>query len=165
MNMRRIFLLASIAATPLMPGFAAAADAAGSMYANPDQLKWGDAPPVLPKGAKVAVLQGDPSKPGPFVMRLKTPANYKIAPHWHGRDENLTVISGTFYFGEGDKMDMSAHSHAMKAGAFHHLPANTHHYAYSKGDAVVQVHGEGPFDITYVKDSDDPSKAGAGNKM
>jgi hypothetical protein len=131
------------------------------MYMNPDQIKWADAPPGLPKGGKIAVLQGDPSKPGPFTMRLMTPANYRIPPHWHSKDENLTVISGTFYFSEGDKAD-AAHAHAMKAGAYHHLPANTHHSAFSKGSAaVVQVTGEGPFDITYVNAADDPSKAAA----
>lgn len=154
-------LLAATAALALPA--AHAADAAGSMYMNPDQIKWMDAPPGLPKGGKIAVLEGDPSKPGPYVMRLMAPANYKIAPHWHSKTENLTVISGTFYFAEGDKME-AAHAHAMKAGAYHHLPANTHHYAFSKSPAVIQIHGDGPFDITYVNAADDPSKAAPGKK-
>ena len=128
------------------------------MYMNAGEMKWGDAPPSMPKGGKMAVLSGDPGKPGPFVARLQVPANYKIAPHWHSTDEDLTVISGTFYFAEGDKMDMKG-AHAMKAGAFHHLPAKTHHFAFSKGPSVVQISAMGPFDIVYVDPKDDPSKA------
>ena len=59
---------------------------------NPKEMKWTDAPPDLPKGAKIAVLHGDPFKTGPFVMRLKAPSGYKIPLHWHAQDENLTVM-------------------------------------------------------------------------
>ena len=134
------------------------AETPGQIYMNPGDIKWGDAPPVFPKGAKMAVLMGDPGKDGVFVARLSMPANYKIAPHWHSQDEDLTVISGTFYLAEGDKLE-TAHAHGMKAGAFHHLPAKTHHFAYSKGPAVVQINGKGPFDITYLDPKDDPSEA------
>ena len=148
---------ASLGAACLASSVALAADmATGSMFMNTKEMKWGDAPPSLPKGAKITVLSGDPGKPGPFVARLQVPASYKIAPHWHSTDEDLTVISGTFYFGEGDKMDMKA-SHAMTAGGFHHLPAKTHHYAYSKGPTVVQINAMGPFDIVYVDPKDDPA--------
>ena len=139
---------------------AAAADAPGSMYMNAGELKWGEAPPNLPKGAKIAVLSGDPGKPGAFVGRLMVPANYKIAPHYHSTDEDLTVISGTLYFAEGDKMETKG-AHAIKAGGFHHLPARTHHYAFSKGPTVVQINANGPFDIVYINPDDDPSKKAA----
>jgi Domain of unknown function (DUF4437) len=135
-----------------------AADAPDTVYANPGDIKWGNAPPSLPKGAKLAVLYGDPGKSGPFVMRLMTPASYKIAPHWHSQTENLTIISGTLYLGSGDKAD-KAHEHALKAGGFHYLPAKAHHYAFTKAPTVIQIHGDGPFDITYINDADDPSKA------
>ena len=134
--------------------------APGGIYMNTKDVKWGDAPPVFVKGAKMAVLSGDPGKEGAFVARLQLPANYKIAPHWHSKDEDLTIISGAFYLAEGDKME-TGHAHLLKAGAYHHLPAKTHHYAYSKGPAVVQINGMGPFDITYVDPKDDPSKAAA----
>ena len=137
-----------------------AAWAADAIYMNPSEVKWGAAPPVLPKGAKMAVLEGDPGKEGAFVARLMMPANYKVAPHWHSKDEDLTVISGTFYLAEGDKLEKK-HAHAIRAGGFHHLPAKTHHYAFSKGPAVVQINGQGPFDITYIDPADDPSKAPA----
>ena len=143
-------------ATPMA---ASAADApAGHIFVNSADLKWGPAPPVLPKGAKLAVLYGDPGKAGQYVMRLMAPANYKIAPHWHSQAENLTIISGTLDLGEGDKMEMTK-AHALKAGGYHYLPGKAHHYAFTKSPTVVQISGEGPFDITYINPDDDPSKA------
>ena len=127
------------------------------MMMAPKDMKWGDAPPSLPKGAKISVLQGDPGKPGPYVIRLMTPGPAKIAPHWHSQAEQLTVISGTFYLGLGDTLDMKKAT-ALPAGGFHYLPAKEHHYAYSKGRTVVQINGTGPFDITYVNPADDPQK-------
>ena len=129
---------------------------ADDMMMNSSELKWGDVPPVLPKGAKVAVLHGDPFKPGQYTLRLQMPANYKLAPHWHSKDESITVISGTFYLGMGEKM--GADPHALKAGGYHYLPAKTNHYAMTKSPAVVQVSGEGPFDINFLNAADDPSK-------
>jgi quercetin dioxygenase-like cupin family protein len=156
--MRNRSLAALAIASTFFATAAFTADMAGSVYMNSGEIKWGDAPPVFPKGAKIAVLAGDPGKEGAFVARLKMPANYRIPPHWHSRDEDLTVVSGTFLLGEGDATDIK-HAHAIKAGGFHHLPANTHHYAFARGETVVQVNGMGPFDITYVKPEDDPSKA------
>ena len=109
-----------------------------STMTNPGSIKWGDAPPNMPKGGKLAVLSGDPSKAGPFVMRLMAPAGYKIAPHWHTQNENLTVISGTLYLGMGEKMN-TGKAQALKAGGFHYLPGKTPHYAFTKAATVVQV--------------------------
>ncbi len=143
----------------LLPASASrAADPMAEMtFTNPGDIKWGDVPPVLPKGAKIAVLAGDPFKPGAYVVRLMLPAGYKIAPHWHTQSENLTVISGAFYLGSGDAMDM-AHAHVLQQGGYHSLPAKAHHFAFTKKPAVVQLNGEGPFDITYINPADDPSK-------
>ena len=155
------FLLASAGTFAILASSAAwAADSAGQVYLNPGEIKWGAAPPNLPKGAKIAVLVGDPGKDESFVARLMMPANYRIPAHWHSQDEDLTIISGTFYLGEGDKLE-SKHAHVMKAGAFHHLPAKTHHYAFTKTPTVVQLTGKGPFDINYINPSDDPSQAPA----
>ena len=130
---------------------------------NPNQLKWGDAPPSLPKGAKLAVLHGDPGKEGPFVLRLKVPANYKIAPHSHPTGYTVTVLSGTPSVGVGDKVDTKG-VHALKAGSFHYLPAKTNHYWVMKGATEMQVQGTGPFAITYVNPDDDPEKMAAKTK-
>ena len=151
-------LVASAAFLGLMALAGSALAASDSVLVNPESIKWGDAPPSLPKGAKVAVLYGDPSKAGPFCMRLMAPAGYKIPPHWHSQAEALTVISGSFYLGMGDKMDVAA-AHALKTGGFHYLSPKEHHYAFSKGASVVQLNGEGPFDITYINAADDPRKS------
>jgi hypothetical protein len=124
---------------------------------SPKDVKWGDAPPALPLGAKLAVLQGDPSKPGPFTIRLRMPAGYRIPAHWHPTDENVTVISGIFHMGMGDKLD-TAQGHRLPAGGFVTMPAQTRHFAWATRDTVVQVHAIGPFEITYVNPADDPRK-------
>lgn len=150
--------VAAAAFASVLPIAAHGADDAS--FVNPASIKWGDAPPVMPKGAKIAVLSGDPSKAGPTTMRLMVPANYKIAPHTHTKDENLTILSGALYLGMGDKVE-PAKAHALPAGGFHHLPGNTVHYAFTKAPTVVQINLDGPFDIVYVNPADDPSKAAA----
>lgn len=123
----------------------------------PNDVKWGPAPPSLPAGAQLAVLSGDPSKAEPFAIRLKAPDGYKIMPHWHPTDENVTVLEGTFAMGTGDKFDQAA-AHEMTAGSFVRMPKGTRHYAMAKGETVVQVHGVGPFVLNYVNPNDDPRK-------
>jgi hypothetical protein len=145
-------LLLSCAAAAVM-SFAAPVWAAHGA----EGLKWSDVPPVLPKGAKLAVLQGDPAKPGPFVMRLSAPAGYKVAPHSHAQAENVTVLSGQFMVGMGDKFDAKALK-PMKAGAFGSIPGKANHFAMAKTATVIQIHGEGPFDLTYANPADDPQK-------
>jgi hypothetical protein len=119
------------------------------------EMSWTDAPPVLPRGAKVAVLEGDPSKEGPFVMRLKMPDGYKIAPHTHPKPERVTVISGTFHVGMGERFDPDK-GREMPAGAFGTWPAGMKHYVWTKGETVIQLHGVGPWSLTYVNPEDDP---------
>jgi hypothetical protein len=133
------------------------AAAAEPVFMNRSEVKWVDGPPSLPKGAKIAVLFGDPGKPGPFTMRAQMPANYKIAPHFHSQAEQLTVLSGALFLGMADKMD-TAHAHALNVGGYHYLPAKAHHYAYTKKATVIQITGEGPFDIQYLNPADDPEK-------
>ena len=124
---------------------------------NPAAAKWGDPPAVFEKGASFIVVSGNPGEAGPFVARLKMPAGYKIAPHWHPTDEHVTVISGTFALGMGDTMDKAAMK-SLGPGGYALLPAEMHHYAMARTPAVVQVHGTGPFALTYVNPADDPSK-------
>jgi hypothetical protein len=127
----------------------------GHIAINKADLKWVDAPPSLPKGAKVAVLVGDPSKEGLFTMRLMFPENYKVAPHWHPTAEHITVIEGTFYMGSGEKFDEGKATQLQEEG-YSVMPAEMRHYAFTKGNAVIQVHAMGPFAITYVNPADDP---------
>lgn len=120
-------------------------------------VKWADAPPSLPKGAKLAVLEGDTSKPGPFTMRLKLPDGYKVPPHWHPAVEHVTVLGGTFNLGVGEKFD-TAKAKALPAGSFVVLPEKTPHFVSTKGETTIQVHGMGPWGLTYVNPADDPRK-------
>ena len=122
-----------------------------------DDLKWSPAPASLPAGAEVAILEGDPAKEGPFTMRLKLPAGYKIPPHSHPGVEHVTVISGSFAMGTGEKFDEAA-AMTMPAGGFALMKIGTKHFATSKDGCVVQVHGVGPWGITYVNPADDPRK-------
>ena len=148
---------------PPAPAAAAAAPASSHVLVTPMEIKWGDAPAALPKGARFAVMSGDPGAAGPYAIRLKIPAGYKVAPHWHPTDESVTVLSGTFSLGMGDTFDQKSMK-ALPAGGYAFLPAEMRHYAWSKTGAVLQVHGPGPFVINYVNPADDPSKAGAAPK-
>src|SRR5689334_20197660 len=133
--------VASAAIAVIFAGLASAAMAGESEgFVNPKDIKWGPAPPALPNGAQIAVLQGDPFKSGPFVIRLMVPAGYKIPPHWHTHDESLTVISGSFYFGTGDKAQTS-NAPTITAGAFHYLSGKDHHYLVAKTPSVIQING------------------------
>ena len=125
-----------------------------------DQIVWGPAPPALPRGASGAVLAGNPAEAGPFTLRLKVPAGYKIAPHWHPTTEHVTVLSGVFSMGTGDAYDGKA-LHDMSAGDMSIMTAETRHFAYSKDGAIIQVHGNGPFTLMYVNPADDPRKPAA----
>lgn len=123
---------------------------------NADQLSWQEGPPFLPSGAKMVVLTGDPGKAGPFTLRLQFPSNYKIPAHWHSQIENITVIDGELNMGMGDKLDEKK-SQAIPKGGFVMMPMKSHHFAYTKGTpTTVQLHGQGPFDITYINKADDP---------
>jgi len=119
------------------------------------EIKWVEGPPSLPKGALVALLEGDPTKEGPFVIRVKLPDGYRVPPHTHAKTERLTVISGTFYIGMGDKFDEKA-GRTMPAGAFGRWAAGMQHFAWAKGETVIQLHGTGPWSISYVNPADDP---------
>jgi len=127
------------------------------VMARPDDIKWGPAPPGLPPGAEAAVLSGDPGKAAAYVIRAKMPDGYKVPPHWHASDENVTVIKGTLMVGKGEKFNPSA-SEALPAGSFMRMPKEMCHFAWAKGETIIQVHGIGPFDINYINPADDPRK-------
>ncbi len=124
---------------------------------TPDQVKWGPAPPFIPAGAQLAVLEGDPmASSGDFTIRLKMPDGYKIAPHTHPHRENVTVLSGTLKVGMGDKFDDSKMM-SFGAGSFAYLDPSVHHYAAASGETVIQIHGMSPAQFNYINPADDPS--------
>ena len=121
-----------------------------------DTLKWGPAPPGLPAGAQVTVLNGDPAVAGEiFTLRIKMPAGYKVPPHWHPGAEHITLLSGQLMVGMGDTFD-TAKMQAMSAGSFATMPKEMRHYVQAKGPVILQLHAVGPFAITYVNPADDP---------
>ena len=126
-----------------------------SAQTPPPALKWGPAPPFFPAGSRFAVLQGDPSQAGLYTVRLEMPAGYTIRPHFHPTDELVTVISGTLILGMGDSVHTRSAT-ILAPGGFIDAQANAHHFAMARGKTVVQVHGQGPFAITYVNSKDDP---------
>lgn len=153
--MKHLALLVALGA-----GLAAASPAAAmDMHTiiKADAIQWMPAPPQLPKGAQVAVVYGDPGKPGLYIILAKMPDGYMIPAHWHAQTENVTVLSGTFNVGMGDKLDKTK-TEALGAGGFFSSGAKMTHFAWTAGETVVQVAGMGPFDITYVDPKDDPSK-------
>ena len=134
----------------------AASAAEPHLMVSPDQLKWADVP-SLPAGARIAVIEGPMNEPSPFVIRLKLPANYRIPAHWHPAIEHVTVMSGTFYMGMGDAFD-EAGAHELPVGSVAVMQPGTRHYALTRGEVVVQVHGVGPWGVTYVNPADDPRR-------
>ncbi|HVR29428.1 MAG TPA: cupin domain-containing protein [Thermoanaerobaculia bacterium] len=122
-----------------------------------DSVKFEAGPPSLASGAKFAVLEGDPGKEGLFTMRLWLPDGFQIKPHWHPAVEHITVVSGTFHLGMGDAFD-TAKTKALPAGAFAFMAPKMNHFAWAKGDTVVQLHGVGPWQINYLDPADDPRK-------
>lgn len=152
-----IATLAAVAAG----GQGAAARDAGPMILVPGgaAVPWQAGPPELPKGSQIAVLAGDPGKPGPFVLRVKFPPDTVVAPHRHATAENLTVLSGDIYHGMGEKLDKTR-GERLEPGGFVFLPGMMPHSVWTSGvGSVVQVTGTGPFGLLYVNPEDDPSKA------
>ncbi len=148
--MRKITL-----ATALLLAAVPFAAPAMDLVAAPDAVKWGPAPPALPPGAQITVLSGDPTKEGPYVLRTRLPAGYTVPPHTHPSDENVTIISGTFHFAMGDKLDKSKGG-TLKAGGFFRAEKGMQHYAWATAPTVIQIHGIGPFAINYVDSANDP---------
>lgn len=138
----------------LRPG---SASSPSDVIVNSGEVKWGDGPPSLPPGAKLSVLEGDPMKPGPFTMRLKLPAGYKIPPHTHPVPEHVTVISGEFNIKKGEQADF-AKGNILSPGSFFLMAPGSAHYAWADKETVIQLHGTGPWDIQYANPQDDPRK-------
>ena len=119
------------------------------------EMQWKAGPATLPTRAQIVVLDGDPTKPGPFTIRLKIPPGYQIPPHTHpAAAERITVISGTVRLGIGEKFDGSG-GRELKAGDFAVVPAGVPHFASASSEAVLQIHSEGPFERKFVDPAHD----------
>jgi quercetin dioxygenase-like cupin family protein len=121
-------------------------------------IEWKAGPAAIPPGAKMAVLEGDPTKEGPFVVRFQFPDGYHVPPHTHPKTERVTVISGALYLATGEALDRNS-AKKLPAGSFGYWPAGMKHTAWSEGETVIQLHGIGPWQINYVNPADDPRNA------
>ena len=148
--------IAAVATLLAAFGTAAWADSAHKMTMAKD-LTWADVPSV-PPGVKIAVIEGPMSEAVPFTVRLKFPANYRLPPHFHPAVERVTVLSGVFYMGMGETFDPAKASLALGPGDAMIMVPNTPHFAITKEETVLQLHGTGPWGITYINPADDPRK-------
>ena len=121
----------------------------------PEDIDWKPFP-AFPPPARLAIVVGDPTKPGPYVIRVKIPSGVKIMPHKHPEDRVYTVISGVFYIGLGDQFDADKLK-AYPPGSVIVLPGDTHHFHWAKaGEYVSQVTAIGPLGLDYLDLHDDP---------
>ena len=140
----------------MLVALVAVAWAADHVIVEPQDLQWEEMT-ALPPGAKAAIIEGPMDQATPFIVGVKLPADYKIPAHWHPAIEHVTVLSGTFNLGVGDKLD-PAKTHAIPVGGVGIMPPKTNHFVWTKEETIVQVHGVGPWGITYVDPADDPRK-------
>jgi len=136
-----------------------AAAAPKHVMVSADDLKWGPAPPGLPPGAQLAVLEGDPNAAAPFAVAAKFPDGYTVPPHWHPTDEKVEVFTGTLMLGMGKTLDEGT-GKSLGPGGYARLPRRMPHWAKAKGETIIHISAVGPFQITYVNPKDDPRKAG-----
>jgi hypothetical protein len=120
---------------------------------TPAELTWTEGPAMLPPGARLALIEGAPWKPGPFTFRLKFPANYRIPPHWHPVKVTVTVLSGTFNMGFGDELD-TGNGKRLPAGSVFEMPAMIHHFGWTTEETIIQEHGIGPLAVNYLTKAD-----------
>ena len=123
---------------------------------RPAEIVCQPGPPTMEPGAQGAVLAGNPSQPGPFTLRVRLPARYRIAPHRHPVDERLTVLSGTLCFAAVGPASITPDTLCIGPGTFRLMPANVVHSEWAPGPVEYQIEALGPFDLTYVNPGDDP---------
>ena len=121
-------------------------------------LRWGPSPAGLPKGARAAVVRGDPSKAGPFTLRADLPNGYELKPHWHPTAERIRVLEGTLLMGEGRDW-RGASLRPLAVGQAASVAADHPHFVRAKGRTVIEIRSMGPFAITYANPTDDPRKS------
>ena len=115
-------------------------------------VRWSTCPADSAGCAPSFVLQGDPEKTGPFTIRVKTPAGWRVAPHYHAQAECVTVLGGgPFFIGTGDAVDDGQRTQQVGPGDFYCMPGGVHHFAWASGETVLQVQGTGPDERTFVR--------------
>ena len=160
--MRHVMVAILLVSTLASGAAAQGSDPAGAMRTyDVGAVRWGPGPATMPTGTQLAVLEGDPTKAGMFTIRIKFPAGMHIAPHFHTQVEHATVVAGTLHIGMGVRFD-SAATTPLRAGSFGFWPAGMRHFAWMEGETVLQLHGQGPWTVTYVNAADDPRRSAPG---
>jgi quercetin dioxygenase-like cupin family protein len=122
---------------------------------RPEDIDWQPFP-AFPPSASLAVVVGQPTEPGPYVIRVKVPSGVKLMPHWHPEDRVYTVVSGVFYIGLGSEFD-AGKLEAYPPGSVIVLPGGTPHFHWARsGEYVTQVTAIGPLGLEYLDPKDDP---------
>ncbi len=150
------YTVSVVIVSSLMAMSASWAQSSDHLIKTPSDLKWADLP-SLPPGATIAVIEGPMNEAVPFTVRIKFPANYRLPAHWHPAIERVTVLSGTFNMGMGDKLDPQKTT-PLGPGGLMIIQPETNHFAWTKEEVIVQLNGTGPWGITYVNPADDPRK-------
>jgi quercetin dioxygenase-like cupin family protein len=158
-----MFTLSRTARTVTAPSLALALLAVASPVSRAQQranLRWGPAPAVFPRGARMSVLSGDPARAGPYAVRLSMPHGYRVPPHSHPTNEHIIVRQGSLRFGTGDKMNRATRKQmrVLRTGESIDAQANMHHFVEASGPTEIEVSGQGPFAMTYVDPADDPQR-------
>lgn len=155
MNIRTLATLLAGALFAATPAAAQGPQAGQHTITTPAAVQWGPAPDALPPGAQLAVLDGDPGKPGMYSIRVKFPDGYRVPPHWHPGDEHILVLQGQLRLNVGEGGTMT---HVLPVGAYGKMPAKVAHEAIATGETILQLYGPGPFDVVYLNPKDDPRK-------
>jgi len=153
----RIKVILAVSASAIFVSFAVAAYAEelGVMALTLSEMKWSPQGALALTGLEQVNLVGDPAKPGPYTIRLRFPAGYKVAPHTHPDSREITILSGTVYTGYGDKFDAEKLK-ALPTGSFYTEPANVSHFLEMREAVMVQVSGMGPSGRKFVNPADNP---------
>jgi mannose-6-phosphate isomerase-like protein (cupin superfamily) len=151
-----LFLTVSLSAPAGRASSNQASDSVVSVI--PTQLQWTSGPPSLPNGARYTVLEGDPNVDAPLTIRLTFPKGYRMPAHFHPVTERVTVISGSIYVGLGKELKMDE-GKKMPVGSFVSIPAGEPHFAWTTEEAIIQVQGNGRWEVTYMDPGKDPRNA------
>lgn len=122
------------------------------------ELQWNE-PKAIPAGTRMIMVYGDPSEPGPYIFRVRFPAGYKLPPHRHADQRQVTVLEGSYWSAVGETFEQSR---LQRFGPrdFYITEGNVPHYAWAETEVLIQESGIGPIvnPIQYVRPEDDPRK-------
>jgi quercetin dioxygenase-like cupin family protein len=137
-------------------GVGTTASAQEEIQVRPEQRRWVPFP-VFGSGSQMAILRGSPQKPGLFVIHVRFPAQSRLPAHTHPIEHVVTVLSGTYYVGMGDK-EAAGRLREFPSGSVYNVPANAPHFAETKDEVTLQIIGIGPTATQYINPAEDPRK-------